>query len=74
MYWPDHAPPHFHAEYGEFEAFYSIETCMAIKGNIPSKQDKLIQAWAIMHQDELKSNWESLQSTNKSITPIKPLS
>jgi hypothetical protein len=47
---------------------------MAIKGILPAKQDKLVQAWAIMHQDELQSNWDKLQSSNKSVTPIKPLS
>ncbi len=24
MYYNDHPPPHFHAEYGEFEAVYTI--------------------------------------------------
>jgi hypothetical protein len=24
MYYNDHLPPHFHAEYGEFEALYNI--------------------------------------------------
>jgi hypothetical protein len=26
MYFNDHRPPHFHAEYGEFEAVYAIDT------------------------------------------------
>ncbi len=40
----DHLPPHFHARNGEFEAVFSIETGNRIKGEIPSKQEKLIQA------------------------------
>ncbi len=24
MYWGEHSPPHFHAEYGEFKAIVSI--------------------------------------------------
>ncbi len=26
MFYNDHLPPHFHAEYGEYEATYEIET------------------------------------------------
>jgi hypothetical protein len=25
LYFSDHAPPHFHAEYGEFEAVYNFD-------------------------------------------------
>ena len=27
MYWNDHVPPHFHAEYGNFEAIVAICVC-----------------------------------------------
>lgn len=26
MYWDDHAPPHFHVDYGEYRAQYAIAT------------------------------------------------
>ena len=26
LYYNDHMPPHFHAEYGEYEAIYRIDT------------------------------------------------
>jgi hypothetical protein len=32
MFYNDHAPPHFHAEYGEHEAVYSIRTIEALRG------------------------------------------
>jgi hypothetical protein len=32
MYFNDHAPPHFHAEYGEYEAIYVIDTLEILRG------------------------------------------
>jgi hypothetical protein len=41
MYFRDHAPAHFHAIYGEHEAFISIETGEVIFGHLPKRQ----QGW-----------------------------
>jgi hypothetical protein len=35
MYVRDHPPPHFHASYGEHEAFVAIETGEVIEGALP---------------------------------------
>ncbi len=32
MFWREHAPPHFHALYGEFETLIDIRTLEIIKG------------------------------------------
>ena len=32
MFYNDHSPPHFHAEYGEYEAVYEIETIEVLAG------------------------------------------
>jgi len=32
MYYNDHMPPHFHAEYAEHEAIYEIETLDVTRG------------------------------------------
>jgi len=45
MYFKDHLPPHFHAEYNGQEAQFSIETGNIIVGDLPRKQTRLIQAW-----------------------------
>jgi hypothetical protein len=34
MYFNDHAPAHFHAEYGEHEAVYTIETLETLRGKL----------------------------------------
>lgn len=50
MYFKDHLPPHFHAEYGGQEAQFSIETGNVIVGDLPRKQVGLIQAWVELYR------------------------
>lgn len=72
MYFEDHAPAHFHAIYGEYEALISIADFHILKGELPPRAYGLVVEWAIQHQNELKQNWEQaiqLQPLNK----IKPL-
>jgi hypothetical protein len=35
MYFNDHAPPHFHARYGEFEATIDLGPWKSLKANCP---------------------------------------
>jgi Domain of unknown function (DUF4160) len=37
MYYRDHAPPHFHAIYGEHEATVAIETADVLEGKLPRR-------------------------------------
>ena len=72
MYYDDHNPPHFHAEYNENKAIIEIDTARCIKGALPSRQLKLILAWCVLHQDELMQNWE-LSKEGKPLNIINPL-
>ena len=45
MFFNDHAPPHFHARYGEFEATVDIETQGVIQGELPRRAFSLVQEW-----------------------------
>jgi hypothetical protein len=74
FYSDDHLPPHFHARYAEYETQISIETGNTIKGELPNKQLRLVQAWVELHREELYFNWEELQKDFpefKKIDPIK---
>ncbi|BDF03798.1 DUF4160 domain-containing protein [[Clostridium] hylemonae] len=42
MYYDDHNPPHFHAEYNGHKAIVEIDGVRVIRGALPSKQLKLI--------------------------------
>ncbi len=72
MYWDEHNPPHFHAEYGEFKAIISIQEGAITKGALPLKQLKLVLAWAEIHQEELLENWERARQHGQ-ISKIDPL-
>jgi Domain of unknown function (DUF4160) len=73
MFFADHAPPHFHARYGEHEALIDINTLALIEGNLPRRALALVLEWAQEHRLELMEDWElcvSRQTPNK----IPPLS
>ena len=72
MYWNDHAPPHFHVEYGEYRAQYLIETLVLSRGQLPRRAHALVLEWAAMHRDELMEDWELCEAKQqpKMITPL----
>lgn len=58
MYFNDHAPPHFHAAYGEHEAVYTIDTLEIMRGHLPRRAHGMVVEWATLHRPELRENWE----------------
>ena len=58
MYFADHAPPHFHAEYAEDEARIAIDSFAVISGKLPPRAMGLVAEWAALHQDELRRAWQ----------------
>jgi hypothetical protein len=44
-----------------------------IEGYLPSKQLKLVQAWAVLHEEELLENFKNLGKDFKSWNRIEPL-
>jgi hypothetical protein len=72
MFWADHAPPHFHALYGQYEALIDIRTLAVMRGKLPRRALALVLEWASLHREELMENWhlcESLQQPKK-IDPL----
>ena len=68
----EHNPPHFHAYYNEYKATVDLNTCEFIVNNLPKKQAKFVLAWAEIHKEELKANWQ-LASQGESPFKIEPL-
>jgi len=68
-----HHRPHFHAYYQNYIAIYTIESIELISGSLPLRQQRLVEAWAELHQGELLDNWERLQSGQMpyKIAPLK---
>lgn len=54
IYYGDHAPPHFHAQYAGAVAQISIDTLQIIEGSLPKRALGLVLDWAAAHQPELR--------------------
>jgi Domain of unknown function (DUF4160) len=72
MYRPDHPPPHFHAQYGEHWAQVAIVEQTVLGGSLPPRALRLVTDWALIHQAELRINWDLAQSLQP-LVPIDPL-
>lgn len=68
-----HHVAHFHAYHGEHIAVFSISPVALIARTIPQRQQRLVEAWAELHDEELLINWQLLQQGRKpsSITPLQ---
>jgi len=72
MYFGDHPPPHFHAEYSGDVAVIDINTLAVITGKLPPRAMGLVAEWSMLHQAELQELW-SRASNLESIGKIDPL-
>lgn len=72
MYYADHAPPHFHAEYGGMEVRIAIETLAVLSGELPPRAMGLVSEWAKLHRQELRARW-SAATQHQPLERIEPL-
>lgn len=72
MYWADHPPPHFHAEYGDDQAVVAIADGAIVAGNLPRRALRLVEEWRQLHVDELVAAW-NLAAERENPGTIDPL-
>jgi hypothetical protein len=72
MYYNDHAPPDFHAKYGDDEATIRIDTGDVLEGSLSSRAGRLVEEWRFLHQAELNDAW-SLARARQPLNKIPPL-
>jgi hypothetical protein len=72
MFFNVHAPPHFHARYGEFEATIDIGNLAIFQGQLPRRALGLVLEWAMIHRGELLEDWR-LCRENTPPAKIEPL-
>jgi hypothetical protein len=72
MFYDDHLPPHFHADYAEHGAVIALGNFRVLRGSLPSRQMSLVRRWAALHQEELLDNWNRARDY-QDLTPIDPL-
>ena len=57
MFYNDHTPPHFHAEYGGRKAEVSIDACRVTKGRLTPRAERMVTEWGRQHRHELEEAW-----------------
>jgi hypothetical protein len=57
MYYNDHNPPHFHAQYGQSKAVIGISDGRIIAGSLPPTALRIVTEWALAHKPDLENNW-----------------
>jgi len=72
MYFKDHAPPHFHAIYAEYEAEVEIATGKVLRGSLPRRARRLVQEWTEACRLQLEQDWARAQA-GEELRPIEPL-
>ena len=72
IYWFDHAPPHVHARYGEFEAQIDIQAVVILNGSLPRRAKAMVLRWTREHQSELMAAWQAASRGTPPV-PIAPL-
>ncbi|SEQ79483.1 DUF4160 domain-containing protein [Neolewinella agarilytica] len=65
LFFRDHNPPHFHAEFAEYKALIRIDDRQVLEGKLPKNKQKKILTWAKEHQEELMEIWLELQMTDE---------
>lgn len=73
MFFDDHNPPHFHAEYSGDLALIDIRNLSVFSGHLPPRIKGFVIEWATIHQQELFDDWNRAQKQQE-ILPIAPLS
>ena len=72
MFYRDHNPPHFHANYADFEGIIDIEKNELIGGELPPRVLGIVIEWTAIHQVELMQNWERARQ-QEPLLDIEPL-
>ena len=73
MYYRQHAPPHFHAIYGDQHAAIGIDTLEVLEGRLTRRTLNLVLDWAEIHRAELLENWRWVEDRRplKEISPLE---
>ncbi|MCZ6641115.1 MAG: DUF4160 domain-containing protein [Gammaproteobacteria bacterium] len=72
IYYNDHAPPHFHARYGEYEIRVSITDGEIMSGTFPKRAEQMVLEWLDLHRVEIMEDW-TLAEQRKPLQKIEPL-
>ena len=57
MYYREHPPAHFHAEYAEYEITVDIDSGI-VTGKFPRRALDVVLEWYELHREELRDDWQ----------------
>jgi len=55
-----------------WQSIYTLSPIELVAGSLPRRQQRLVEAWAELHEDELLVDWQLLQAGRVPL-PIAPL-
>jgi hypothetical protein len=67
-----HHIPHIHVKYQGDWAVLSIEEGEIIEGELKKEKLRLVQAWMLIHKEDLLADWE-LAKSGQQVFKIEPL-
>ena len=71
-----HNMPHIHAEYSGEEIVVALDGTV-LEGSFPKNKLKLLEAWIVIHHEDLEANWKLLSNGEQpkltKVEPVKPL-
>ncbi len=73
IFFNEHNPPHFHAQYSGEKVAIDIRTLQVLEGRIAPRALGLVVEWASLHQNELLADWELARQDQqpKKIEPLR---
>jgi hypothetical protein len=71
VYYRDHAPSHFHADYGEYSVVVFLDSGV-VEGRFPRRALAHVLEWYEIHKHELSEDWD-LARDRRPLKPIPPL-
>lgn len=69
MHYRDHAPPHFHGHYGDYEVTIDIESG-GVNGSFPRRALGVVLEWQGLNREALLENWR--RAVNREMLPPIP--
>ena len=72
MFYNDHEPIHFHAEYQGQRGKFDLKGKMIVGDVRSGPALRLIKKWAKLHEFEIRQNWQKMK-VGKALEIIEPL-
>ena len=69
----EHNSPHIHVYYNDLASTFSLKTGEIVDGEIPNRQRKLVEAWIVIHKEDLMADWDLCMNGEQpfKIDPLK---